>query len=499
MSNIIDLKKVIGLEKIDNTSDLNKPISTLQQNELNNKMNLYDTNYMYNKQQLLLDKKMDVYDTNYMYNKQQLLLDKKMDVYDTNYMYNKQQLLLDKKMNYFDTIYIYNKIDNKENAENKSINILNDSTSNIKFPSVKAVKSYVDLTVTGGISYPIPILKGGTGANNSLSARSNLGLSIGTDILAFRTFGTAANSSITDFELSIIPGTSTQYLNGNKTWGELTTTAVTEGANLYHTKARARSSITLTNVGSNGISSYDTITGNLNIPIYSDDSLNFVGDVIGKGIDTINTTIGNGKVSNAMLAGGIDLTTKVTNTLQVSNGGTSTTSLAGILLGNGIDAITTAAYGSFYDTTQQSALAINTAYPMQLNVTDFVEGITLENNTSGKPTRIKVNKSGKYNFQFSAQLNRTAGTTAEDVSIWVKKNEINVPATCTDISITGSATTSAPTVAAWNFFQKLNAGDYLEFMWSTTNTQIVIQYIGSRLSPIRPSIPSLIVTAQQVN
>ena len=459
VSNIIDYKKLIGIDKIDNTNDLNKPISTLQLYELNKKMNMYDTNYMYQKQQLLLDKKMD----------------------------------------YFDTIYLYNNINNKEYANNKSIDIFTDSTSNIKFPSVKAVKSYVDLTTTGSISYPIPIIKGGTGAISPLSARNNLGLGIGTDILAYRTFGNAANSSISDFEPSFISGTSAQYLKGDKTWGVLNTTAVTEGSNLYHTKSRARSSITLTNVGTSGTSTYDTISGNLNIPIYSDDSLNFVGDVIGKGIDTINTTIGNGKVSNAMLAGGIDLTTKVTNTLQVTNGGTSTTSLAGILLGNGIDAITTAAYGSFYDTTQQSALAINTAYPMQLNVTDFVDGIIIQNNTSGKPTRIKVNKSGKYNLQFSAQLNRTAGTTAEDVSIWIRKNEFNVPATCTDISITGSATTSAPTVAAWNFYQNLTGGDYLEIMWSTTNTQIVIQYIGSRLSPIRPSIPSLIVTVQQVN
>ena len=136
---------------------------------------------------------------------------------------------------------------------------------------------------------------------------------------------------------------------------------------------------------------------------------------------------------------------------------------------------------------------------MQFNNTDFVDGITLENNLSGKPTRIKVNKSGKYNLQFSAQLNRTTGTTAEDVSIWIRKNEINIPNTCTDVSITGSATTSAPTVAAWNFFQNLNAGDYLEIIWSTTNTQIVIQYIGARSNPTRPAIPSVIVTIQQIN
>ena len=479
VSNMIDLKKIIGIDKIDNTNDLNKPLSI--------------------KQQLALDKKMDVYDTNYMYQKQQLVLDKKMDVYDTNYMYQKQQLLLDKKMDYFDTIYMYNNIINKEIATNKSIDILTDSASSIKYPSVKAVKSYVDIATLGSISYPIPIIKGGSGAITSSSARSNLGLNIGTDILAFRTFGSAANSSISDFEPSITPGTSSQYLKGDKTWGLLNTSTISEGTNLYHTISRARSSISITNTGSNGAASYDSVTGHINIPVYSNDSINMIGDITGKGTNILTAQIGIGKVTNTMLAGEIDLSTKVLNTLPVSNGGTSSTSLGGILLGNGLNAVTTAAFGSFYDSTQQSAQAINTAYPMQLSNTDFVDGIVLENNIAGKPTRIKVNKTGKYNVQFSAQLNRTAGTTAEDVSIWIKKNETNVPATCTDISITGSATTSAPTVAAWNFFQKLNAGDYLEIMWSTTNTQIVIQYIGARTSPIRPAIPSLIVTIHQIN
>jgi hypothetical protein len=49
---------------------------------------------------------------------------------------------------------------------------------------------------------------------------------------------------------------------------EGTTTNVPEGTNLYFTNARSRSSINLTTDGTSGPSTYDPLTGNLNIPNY---------------------------------------------------------------------------------------------------------------------------------------------------------------------------------------------------------------------------------------
>jgi hypothetical protein len=186
------------------------------------------------------------------------------------------------------------------------------------------------------------------------------------------------------------------------------------------------------------------------------------------------------------------------NTISVSKGGTGSTSLNGILVGNSSNAVTTAAYGSFYDLTTQTLSLANTAYALKLNNTDFANGVAITNDLNGNPTRIKVLNTGKYNLQFSAQLDRVTGTTSEDISIWLRKNDSDLINTSTDIAISGSSASSAPTVAAWNFFLNLNANDYIEIFWSGTSTNLIIKSQGTRTAPVRPAIPSVIVTVQQV-
>jgi len=141
-------------------------------------------------------------------------------------------------------------------------------------------------------------------------------------------------------------------------------------------------------------------------------------------------------------------------------------------------------YGTFYDTTTQTAAATNTAYAVTFNTTDLSSGVTL-----GTPTsRIYVDRPGIYNFQFSLQLGSTTAPN-KNVFIWSDINGTSVADSATKITLKGS---SEYFVAAWNFVYRLNAGDYFRLMWSTTDTNVQIQYDAAS-APV-PAIPSVIMT-----
>ena len=69
-----------------------------------------------------------------------------------------------------------------------------------------------------------------------------------------------------------------------------------------------------------------TVTGsNLSGTNTGDQTITLTGDVTGSGTGSFAVVIGAGRVTNAMLAGGIDLATKVTGSLAIAKGGTGAT------------------------------------------------------------------------------------------------------------------------------------------------------------------------------
>jgi hypothetical protein len=49
-----------------------------------------------------------------------------------------------------------------------------------------------------------------------------------------------------------------------------------------------------------------------------------------------------------------------------------------------------------------------------------------------------------------------------------------------------------------NFFMEMNANDYVQIMWRTTDIGVSLEHFGTSTSPTRPSIPSAIVTLNYV-
>lgn len=147
-------------------------------------------------------------------------------------------------------------------------------------------------------------------------------------------------------------------------------------------------------------------------------------------------------------------------------------------------------YGAFSDLVTQSGSA-NVSASFQLNTTDQSDGVTIVNNSSGLPTQITVSSTGVYNLQFSAQISQAAG--AADVYIWFKKNGTNIANSATVLSVPSNS----KVVAAWNFIDSLNAGDYLEIAYQSTSANTTYPYIVA--SGNIPAIPSVIVTLTQVS
>ena len=143
-----------------------------------------------------------------------------------------------------------------------------------------------------------------------------------------------------------------------------------------------------------------------------------------------------------------------------------------------------ARYGSFYDSTTQTAAVINTAYGITFNTTDLSNGVYI-----GSPTsRIYVDESSLYDIQFSAQFDNTSG--GDHLAwLWLRKNGTDVADSAGEMRLKGN---NGELVASWNYFIELVEGDYVEIMWSTDNTAVQIT-ARPAVAPV-PAIPSIILT-----
>ena len=147
-------------------------------------------------------------------------------------------------------------------------------------------------------------------------------------------------------------------------------------------------------------------------------------------------------------------------------------------------------YGAFQDSTTQTAANTTTAYPITFNTTDFSNGVTM---VSG--SRITVANAGIYNLQFSVQLNNSVNAT-EDIDIWFRKNGTDIPASNSRFGLAPRKDVSNPfhIIAGLNYFVDMQANDYVQLVWCTSNVDANIKNYAAGTSPTRPSIPSVIAT-----
>ena len=148
------------------------------------------------------------------------------------------------------------------------------------------------------------------------------------------------------------------------------------------------------------------------------------------------------------------------------------------------------AWGAFVSTVSQYVVSTTTAYSMSAATQTSGNGVTVS-----ADTRFVVASAGTYNLQFSCQIESTGGGSTQTMDIWLAINGNNVANSNTQV--VGNSN-NGRNVAAWNFVEPLNAGDYMELKYRVNDVRLGFAYDGPQISPTRPAIPSVIVTVTQV-
>jgi hypothetical protein len=147
-------------------------------------------------------------------------------------------------------------------------------------------------------------------------------------------------------------------------------------------------------------------------------------------------------------------------------------------------------YAMYQDNITQTAAVINTGYPIKFRTLDYSNGVSVVSNS-----RITIANTGIYNLQFSVQLENSS-TQEHDVTIWLRKNGVDVTGSSGFVSVASShGGVHGHVLPAWNYLLDVIGGDYYELVWSVSSTAVTMPYYPGSLPP--PSAASAIFTVTQ--
>ena len=150
-------------------------------------------------------------------------------------------------------------------------------------------------------------------------------------------------------------------------------------------------------------------------------------------------------------------------------------------------------YGSFWDSTTQTAASTTTAYIITINSSDGHDGVTVVDGS-----KITFENKAIYNVAVSIQLTNT-DTAIQDATFWYRKNGTDIDFSGSKVSVPNShGGTPGNLIFYVDLSVSANAGDYVQLVWCTTSTQVSLANIAAAGSPTRPACPSVIVTVVQV-
>jgi hypothetical protein len=396
----------------------------------------------------------------------------------------------------------------KENSANKSTNVSTDGASDSKYPSVKAVKSYVDAQLAAGVAsttiadadastkgkIQLTGDLGGTAAaptvpGLALKANATDLVSLTSDVNS-NTASITANIAAIDLKAPIASPTFT----GTVTTGALSSTSVT--APTFASNPR-----TLTYTGSTinwnplqGLNAAITLTANSTLAFTSTPPTGSYGTIVltqdGTGSRTItlpsitginNKILGSSSTSTVTLStianakdilnfyydgtecywnigqgygvaatvASTNLASSVSGTLAVANGGTGVTSISGLVKGNGTSVMSAAVAGTDYLAPNGSAANLVNYPTFNQSTTGNAATVTTNANLTGDVTSVG-NIASVVGINGVSLAALTTGilkntTTTGVASIAVAGTDYQAPITLTTTG-SGSATLSGTTL-----------------------------------------------------
>ena len=147
-------------------------------------------------------------------------------------------------------------------------------------------------------------------------------------------------------------------------------------------------------------------------------------------------------------------------------------------------------YGFIARTSDATAAAVNTAYPLEFSTPPVSGGLSL-----GTPaSRIVFLHGGIYQVDFSAQI---ASSTSSLVTffVWLEKNATDVPFSAVFANLQGSGRRGS---MSRQVLVEVDAGDYIELEWATNNTNGSLHAeAGTAFSPAAPAATIAITKVQR--
>jgi len=150
-------------------------------------------------------------------------------------------------------------------------------------------------------------------------------------------------------------------------------------------------------------------------------------------------------------------------------------------------------YAIAYNLADLTASLANTETLIDMDTPQVQSGITVVDGS-----KFTVSTPGLYEFVTIVQINRSSSSGTATMYFWAKKNGVDVPNSNNEVSVTGNAGVAARLLDR-NLVIVLEAGDYIQFYWSTDDTNMVLRYSAPGASPTRPATPSVKITATRIS